>query len=294
MSEMFDRFTKTDVDVGPVRLRVRHGGSGSPVVLLHGHPRTHATWHRVAPLLAVEHHVVCPDLRGYGASSAPPDAPGHAQASKRAMAEDVCTLMSELGHERFAVVGHDRGAYVAFRCAMDHPDRVSALGVLDAVPIIEALERTDATFAAAWWHWWFLGQTRKPAEPLILADPDRWYQPPGSDRLGPTGHEELVSALRDPGVVHAMCEDYRAGLTTDRDHDAHDRATGRTLQCPALVLWATRDDQVALYGDPLEPWRAWAPDLTGGPIDSGHHIAEDAPETLADRLRAFLDRVASQ
>jgi haloacetate dehalogenase len=292
---VFEDFTISDVDIGDVRLRVRHGGSGSPVVLLHGHPRTHATWHRVAPLLAAAgHRVICPDLRGYGASTAPPDAPDHRQASKRAMALDVCELMSALGHERFAVVGHDRGAYVAFRCAMDHPDRVGALGILDAVPIIEALDRTDATFAAAWWHWWFLGQTDKPAEPLILVDPDRWYQPPGPEHLGSVGHRELIAALHDPDVVHAMCEDYRAGLTIDRDHDAYDRDLGRTLRCPTLVLWASDDDQEELYGDPLEPWCAWAPDLTGGAISSGHHIAEDAPEDLVARLNGFLAAAESR
>lgn len=286
---MFDQFVRADIEVGPVRLRVRHGGDGPPVVLLHGHPRTHATWHRVAPLLAADRFVACPDLRGYGASSAPADEPDHAQASKRAMGLDVCALMRSLGHERFALVGHDRGAYAAFRCAMDHPDRVTSLVALDAVPIIEALDRTDAAFAARWWHWWFLGQTEKPAEPLITADPERWYAMPGPDRLGEQGHRELLTALHDPAVVHAMCEDYRAGLTIDRDHDAQDRANGRTLRCPTLVLWATDDDQVDIYGDPLQPWRAWAPDLQGGPIHAGHHIAEDAPNALADRIATFLN-----
>ena len=163
-----------DVDEG-VRLRVRMGGHRPPVVLLHGHPRTHTTWHRVAPLLvAAGHTVVCPDLRGYGASSAPSPRPDHAQASKRVMAGDVLALMGQLGHERYAVVGHDRGSYVAFRLAMDQPQAVTHLAVLDSVPIGEALARADVRFATAWWHWFSFAQPEMP-ERVINADPDAWY-----------------------------------------------------------------------------------------------------------------------
>src|SRR3712207_2195090 len=159
---MFKGFALDRIDVGEAVLRVRYGGDGPPVLLLHGHPRTHATWHRVAPLLARDHTVVCPDLRGYGESSKPPTTPDHEPYSKRAMARDCLALMRALGHQRFAVVGHDRGCYVAQRTALDHPDAVTALGVLDGVPIGAALARCDATFAARWWHWFFLGQTNKP------------------------------------------------------------------------------------------------------------------------------------
>ena len=171
---MFEGFALETVDLPEASLRVRRGGSGPAVLLLHGHPRTHATWHRVAPLLAGSHAVVCPDLRGYGGSSKPPTTADHAPYSKRAMAGDCVALMRRLGHERFAVVGHDRGAYVAFRTAMDHPGAVGRLVVLDAVPIVEALERCDARFAASWWHWFFFAQPDKP-ERAILADPDAWY-----------------------------------------------------------------------------------------------------------------------
>lgn len=160
---MFDGFTLERFDVGEATLRVRHGGSGPPILLLHGHPRTHATWHQVAPLLARDFTVVCPDLRGYGESSKPPTTENHEPYSKRAMARDCVALMRMLGHERFAVVGHDRGAYVAFRLSLDHPDKVSQFGFLGGVPIGEVLRRSDATFAASWWHWFFLGQTAKPA-----------------------------------------------------------------------------------------------------------------------------------
>src|SRR5690242_19325470 len=175
---MFDGFQLDRVDVGEVTLRVRYGGEGEPVVLLHGHPRTHTTWHRVAPQLAGSFFVVCPDLRGYGQSTLPPDAPGHAQSSKRAMAGDVVALMRYLGHDRFSVVGHDRGALVAFRTAMDHPDDVEWLVVMDGLPVIEHLERLNEAFVRTWWHWWFLGQTDKPTEavhqrrsPPLIPDP---------------------------------------------------------------------------------------------------------------------------
>jgi haloacetate dehalogenase len=284
---MFDGFSLARVDVGEAELRVRHGGSGAPVLLLHGHPRTHTTWHRVAPLLAAEHTVVCPDLRGYGESSKPPTTPDHEPYSKRAMARDCVRLMRVLGHERFAVVGHDRGAYVALRTALDHADAVSALAVLDAVPIGEALARCDATFAGAWWHWFFLGQTDKPADRVISADPDAWYRP-DRELMGEENDADYRRAIHDPATVRAMCEDYRAGLGIDRAHDDADRRAGRRLECPALVLWASRDDMEDLYGDPLEIWRGWAGDLRGGRIDSGHHMAEEAPKALAAALREFL------
>lgn len=287
---MFDGFELDRIDVGDVVLRVRHGGSGSPVLLLHGHPRTHTTWHRVAPALAETHTVVCPDLRGYGESSKPATTADHEPYSKRAMARDCVALMRALGHDRFAVVGHDRGAYVAFRCALDHPDAVSALVVMDAVPIAEALARCDSTFAASWWHWFFFGQTEKPAERVISADPEAWYRP-NRELMGDENLADYLRAIHDPEVVHAMLEDYRAGLGIDRAHDEADRAAGRRVQSPVLVVWATEDDLEDLYGDPLEVWRGWADDLSGARIESGHHMAEEAPEALVAELAPFLDAV---
>lgn len=284
---MFEGFALDHVDVGDAVLRVRHGGEGPPVVLLHGHPRTHATWHRVAPQLAGEFTVVCPDLRGYGRSVGPPSTEDHSAHSKRAMAADVVALMRSLGHERFAVVGHDRGSYVAMRTALDHPDAVTALAVLDSVPIGEALARADARFAAAWWHWFFLGQTAKPAERVINADPDAWYRGDPAV-MGAEAYEDFRAAIHDPAVVHAMCEDYRAGLGPDRAADDADRAAGRRIACPTLVLWSRHDDMADLYGDVLGVWRPWADDLRGGEIDSGHHMAEEAPDQLAAALRDFL------
>ncbi len=287
-STVFGGFELERVDVGEAELRVRHGGSGPAVLLLHGHPRTHATWHRIAPLLAGRHVVVCPDLRGYGESSKPSTTADHAPYSKRAMARDCVALMQALGHERFAVVGHDRGAYVALRAALDHPAAVERLVVMDAVPIGEALARCDARFASSWWHWFFFGQTEKPAERVISVDPDAWY-PAGPDLMGEEAYADYRRAIHDPATVHAMMEDYRAGLGIDREHDEEDRRRGRKVACPALVLWASEDDMEELYGDPLAVWRAWADDLRGAPIPSGHHMAEEAPDETAAALLAFLD-----
>jgi haloacetate dehalogenase len=285
---MFDGFRLDHVELGEVTVRVRHAGQGTPVVLLHGHPRTHTTWHAVAPRLAERFFVVTPDLRGYGESTLPADAPGHAQSSKRAMAADVVRLMAHLGHERFAVVGHDRGALVAFRTAMDHPAAVSHLVVMDGLPVIEHLDRVDATFAQAWWHWWFLGQTDKPAERVISADPDSWYRTPGPEAMGAGNHADVWAAYRNPAVVHGMCEDYRAGLGIDRDHDAADRAAGRRVACPTLLLESKFDD-LDIQGDPAAIWAPWLElPLRHRVIESGHHQAEEAPVAVAEALLGFL------
>jgi haloacetate dehalogenase len=291
-TDFFEDFTLQRVELEQATLRVRHGGSGSPVLLLHGHPRTHTTWHRLAPLLAQQHTVVCPDLRGYGESSKPPSDDRHTPYSKRAMAGDCVELMHALGHERFAVVGHDRGALVAFRTAMDHPGSVSALAVLDGLPIVEHLDRCDATFAKAWWHWFFLGQSEKPAERVINADPDDWYKP-DREQMGERNYADYRRAIHDPATVHAMCEDYRAGLGIDYEHDDADRRAGRQVSCPTLVAWSIHDDMEDLYGEPLAIWRVWAPDVRAERIDSGHHIAEQAPERLASVLEAFLEEVTA-
>ena len=195
--------------------------------------------------------------------------------------------MRALGHERFAVVGHDRGSYVALRTTLDHPDAVRALAVLDSIPIVEHLERCDARFASAWWHWFFFGQTDKPAERVISADPDAWYQPDRAS-MGEENYADYHRAIHDPATVHAMVEDYRAGLGIDRAHEEDDRRAGRRVTCPTLMLWSARDDLEELHGDPLAIWQSWADDLRGGSIDCGHHMAEEAPDELAARLADFL------
>lgn len=284
---MFEGFRDERVDVGEVTLRVRFGGDGPPVLLIHGHPRTGSTWHRVAPrLVAAGYTVVCPDMRGYGQSTKAAIEGDHSQQSKRAVAGDMVRLMRALGFERFAVAGHDRGCYVALRLALDHPDVVRRLVVMDGVPISEALARCDTKFATAWYHWFYFAQPDKP-ERAINADPDAWYQ--GSpERMGAENHAEFRAATREPGTVRAMLEDYRAGLGVDHEHELHDRAQGRTVACPALFLWSTRDDMEDLYGDPLAIWREWAADVRGAPIESGHHMAEENPAAVARALIEFL------
>ncbi|MFI6787487.1 alpha/beta fold hydrolase [Nonomuraea sp. NPDC050383] len=285
---MIEGFRDDEVRLdGEVSVFFRHAGQGPPVVLLHGHPRTSATWHRVAPrLVGAGFTVVCPDLRGYGRSLGPAPTPGHAGHSKRAMAGDVAALMRHLGHERFAVAGHDRGGCVAFRLALDHPAAVTRVALLDCVPITEHLSRMTARFAALYWHWFFFAQPGIP-ERVINVDPDAWYDG-DPDAMGHANHAEFRRATRDPRVVRGMLEDYRAGLTVDRRHEEADRAAGARLRCPALVLWSVRDDLEDLYGDPLALWRGWAGDLRGHGVDSGHHMAEEAPAELAAALTAFL------
>ena len=284
---MFDGFADEQIDVGEARLRVRHAGRGWPVLLIHGHPRTGSTWHRVAPQLVQRGFaVVCPDMRGYGSSSKADVRPDHSQQSKRSVAQDFTRLMKALGHEQFAVAGHDRGSYVALRLALDHPEVVSHLAVLDGVPISEALARCDAGFAQAWYHWFFFAQPERP-ERAINADPDAWYQA-DPQSMGEQNHAEFRAAVHDPQTVRAMLEDYRAGLGVDREHEEADRRAGRTVACPTLVLWSSRDDMEELYGDPLTIWRSWAGDLRGRSIESGHHMAEENPDDLAQALAAFL------
>lgn len=285
---MFDGFHDERIDVGEVQLRVRYAGRGPAVLLIHGHPRTGSTWHRVAPRLVERGFaVVCPDMRGYGRSGKARIRPDHSQQSKRAVAGDLVLLMNVLGHPAFAVVGHDRGCYVALRMALDHPDAVGKLVVMDGVPISEALARCDARFARDWYHWFFFAQPDKP-ERAIMADPDAWYSAARPDTMGAENYRELREAIHDRATVRAMLEDYRAGLGVDRDHETADRRAGRTVRCPTLLLWSTRDDMEDLYGDPLAVWRPWATDLRGEPIESGHHVAEENPGALTAALHRFL------
>lgn len=196
------------------------------------------------------------------------------------------SLMRSLGHQRFCAAGHDRDTYVAHRLAMDHPGLVSRLCLMEGIPIGEALARRDAKFAASWYHWFFLGQTERPAERYINADPDAWYAAT-AEHMGQEAYEDYRCAIHDPDTVHAMVEDYRAGLGIDREHDDADRAAGRRITCPLLFLWAAKDDLEYLYGDPLAIWRDWADDVRGQSVDCGHHIAEEAPR----RTRCSPDRI---
>jgi len=285
--KVFEGFTTDQIHVGDASIYVRHGGAGPPVVLLHGHPRTSATWHRVAPQLVRRGFtVVCPDLRGYGRSRGPAPTSDHSAHCKRAVAGDVMSVMHALGHRQFALAGHDRGSYVALGLALDHPGAVSRLALLECIPISEHLSRITTEFATRWWHWFFFAQPETP-ERVINADPDRWYYG-DPEAMGQGNYDEWREATRDPDVVRAMLEDYRAGITIDRQHEEADRAAGQRLRSPLLVLWSERDDLEDLYGDPLVIWRNWADDVRGHSIDSGHHMAEEAPDALAGSLGDFF------
>jgi haloacetate dehalogenase len=244
-------------------------------------------WHLVAPRIAETHTVVCADLRGYGDSSKPPPDADHASYSKRAMAQDMVEVMRALAYERFAVVGHDRGGRVAYRTALDHPDRVTALSVLDILPTGEHFRRTDMQFALGYWHWFFLAQPHPLPERLIGAHPDAFYLRRGRDLFHPKALAEYRRCFSDPATIHAMCEDYRAGATIDFRLDEEDRLAGRRIRCPVQVLWGRKGIMEACY-DALAIWRDWADHVTGKALDCGHYLAEEAPDETTALLLAFL------
>jgi len=287
---MFEGFSSEVIDTGKARIFVRHcSGDGPPVMLLHGHPRTSATWHRVAPMLRDRgFSVICPDLRGYGGSVGPDPTDDHSAHSKRAVASDMLAVAHHLGHETFALAGHDRGSYVAFRLALEHPEVVRRLVLMDCLPISEHLRDITPEFATAWWHWFFFAQPDIP-ERVINADPAAWYGAKADPAtMGGENHAELMNAVNDPAVVRAMLEDYRAGLTIDRAHEEADLAAGRRLSMPTLILWSSQDDLEQLHGDPLVIWRRWTNALAGFSIDSRHHMAEEAPGPVAEALARFF------
>ena len=291
---MFDGFETRTLETarGPIHARV--GGSGPPLLLLHGYPETHLMWHRAAPLLAERFSVVATDLSGYGESFRPVTAADHAPHSKRALALDQVQAMRELGHDRFAVAGHDRGGRVAYRMALDHPGVVRALAVLDIVPTAEVWARADDRLAIAYWHWGFLAQPAPLPERLITGDREAFFEHHlRSIGLGAVPERyptAVIDAYRrqlgDASAVHAMCEDYRAGATIDRQLDEADR--GRRIDCPVLCLWGQRGALPLLYGDVLDVWRPWAEAITGRGIEASHFLVEDAPDEVAEELTGFF------
>jgi len=270
------------------------GGSGPPLLMLHGYPQTHAMWHRIAPALARRYTVVCADLRGYGDSSKPPSDASHAPYSKRAMAADMVAVMRALGHPRFRLVGHDRGGRVAHRLAVDHRDAVEKVAVLDIAPTLAMYEKTDRAFATAYYHWFFLIQPFDLPERMIGADPVAYLRTKiggwgsgGTAFFDPRALAEYERCFSDPATIHATCEDYRAAASIDLEHDAADRAAGRRVRCPLLALWGERGIVHRLF-DPLAEWRAVADDVRGRPLPCGHYLAEEAPDATLAELEAFL------
>lgn len=288
--DFFPGFASLDVEAGDVSFRGRIGGSGSPVLLLHGYPQTHVAWRLIAPTLARSHTVIVPDLPGYGDSRTRNDQP---RWTKRRVASVLVELMGRLGHERFAVVGHDRGARAGYRLALDHPQCVAAYASLTVIPTLDAFASIDKTFALNAWHWFFLAQPGDLPERMLAADPDAYLDTAlakmagGLERIDPLALDAYRTAFRSPHVRHAMCEDYRAAACEDLEHDASDAAAGRKLACPVLVLWS-ESEQKARSILPLDTWSRWAANVTGKGLPGGHLLPEDAPDEVLTSLQDFL------
>ncbi len=278
------------IDANGVRIRVCTAGAGPPLLLLHGHPQTHLTWHKVAPQLAQRFSVVATDLRGYGDSDKPAGGERHVNYSKRAMALDQVTVMRALGHERFIVIGHDRGARVAHRLALDHERCVEKLVLIDIAPTATMYARTDQRFATQYFWWFLLIQPFDLPERLISADPDYFLRRHIDGQIKIPGSvdarvlDEYLRCYRDPATRHAICEDYRAAATIDLEHDAADAAS--RVAAPLLALWGARGTVGALY-DVLATWRDKARDVRGRALDCGHSPQEEAPDQLLGEIEAF-------
>jgi haloacetate dehalogenase len=291
MPDLFPGFAVRDVETRGARIHARVGGSGPPVLLLHGYPQTHAIWHRVAPRLAERFTVVAADLRGYGDSAKPASAPDHAPYAKRAMAQDQVDVMEALGLGAFHLVGHDRGGRVAHRLALDHPARVRTLTVLDIAPTRHMYEQGGFAFALAYYHWYFLVQPEPLPERLIGSDPEFFLREKlarGRAGLAPFAPEalaEYVRCFRDPAAVHASCEDYRAAAGIDLEHDAADESA--RIAAPLLALWGAHGVVHRCF-DVLAAWRERASTVTGRPLACGHYIAEEAPGELLAELAPHL------
>ncbi len=286
---MFEGFERIRIPTRGAEIETWVGGAGPAVVLLHGYPQTHVMWHAVVPRLSERFTVVCPDLRGYGASSKPPGGSDHRAYSKRAMAADVVEVMAHLGFGRFAVVGHDRGARVAHRLTLDHPAEVERLAVLDIIPTFDVFDGVDQAVATGTYHWFFLIQPSPYPETLIGHDPSyflRWHLRSWSagrdDFFHPDALAAYEKAFADPATIHATCEDYRAGASIDLVHDGADRHV--KIACPVLVLWGEKgkpQDLIAI-------WHGRASDVRGVPLPCGHFLAEELPDETAAALLSFL------
>lgn len=290
----FEGFTLETRQIGGMAVRFRRGGAGPPLLLLHGNPQTHAMWHKLAPLLARTHTVVCADIRGYGQSAKPPASPGSAAYAKREMAKDPHGLMLALGFDRYQVVAHDRGARVAHRLALEYPGAVERLCVMDIVPTLHHFEHVDMDFALGYYHWFSLAQPHPKPETLIERDVELWFdvhtsrEPKDKSFFHPEARADYLEALRTPGTVTAICEDYRAATAIDLEHDRASRAAGQRIACPLLVLWGAKG-KIGQWYRPLEVWRRYADaPLAGGAVNSGHYLAEETPEECHQWLRDFL------
>ncbi|MEO1090029.1 MAG: alpha/beta hydrolase [Pseudomonadota bacterium] len=286
-------FVRQTVGVGDGTIQALVAGNGPPVLMLHGDPQTHLCWHRVAPALTASHTVVLADLRGRGESHKPEPSADHRAYSKREMAAEQVAVMGRLGFSRFAVVGHDRGARVARRMALDHPDTITELAVMDIVPALDFYERADAAIAQDYYYFFFLTQPAPIPEELIGGNPRRFMRQiltalPGSDaHYDEQALEHYLTVSAMPDSIAALCECFRAGRTLDVEHDKADRAAGRVITCPTLVSWGTRG-VVGQRFDVRSIWQRWAPDAAFVPLDCGHFIPEEAPDGAIEALRRLL------
>jgi haloacetate dehalogenase len=286
---VFEGFSQERIVTSGAEINLRIGGKGPPLLLLHGYPQSHVLWHRIAPALAERFTVVCSDLRGYGDSSKPPGGGDHATYSKRAMAEDQARVMEELGYRRFGVAGHDRGGRVGHRMALDFPESVQRLAVLDIAPTLTMFRRADMDFGMTYYHWFFLAQPYDLPERLIGADPvfflewklGAWGS--GIEVFDPEALAEYKRCFADPATIHASCEDYRAAASIDLMHDEEDLE--RRIDCPLLVLWGDKGFVGRTY-DVLAVWREKAERVEGRAVPSGHFVPEEAPD---ETLQSFLD-----
>ena len=286
---MFEGFETADVETSGARIHLVHGGEGPPLLLLHGYPQTHVIWHKIAAQLAERFTVVACDLRGYGDSAKPPGGDNHEAYSKHAMALDQVEVMAHLGFDRFAVAGHDRGARVAHRLALDHPERVSRLAVLDIAPTRKMFAETNQSFATDYYHWFFLIQPADFPETLIGANPEVYLRQKmgkfvGDGAFTAAAWAEYVRCFT-PDAIHASCEDYRAAASIDLEHDEADLDS--MIACPVLALWGAKG-AIEKHYDALAAWRERATDVQGQALPCGHYLAEEAPEETLAALIPFL------
>jgi haloacetate dehalogenase len=294
MNPLFPGFKSELIEVNGVKIMARKGGSGQPLLLLHGHPQTHAIWHRVAQQLAESHTVVMTDLRGYGDSSKPQGSHDHLNYSKRVMALDQIEVMRHFGFAQFDVLAHDRGARVAHRLALDHPKAVKRLVLLDIAPTLAMYEKTSNQFARSYWHWFFLIQPAPLPERLIEADPAAYVRDvlgrrsAGLAPFDPRALAEYVRCLELPGTAHGLCEDYRASATIDLVHDQLDIDKKNFVQQALLVLWGEHGVVNQCF-EPLKEWSKLAVNVKGHALPCGHYIPEEAPELLLNQVQSFLE-----
>ncbi len=286
-----DNFNNIQIKTGGAEINLVHGGSGNPLLLLHGYPQTHVIWHQIAPRLADSFHVICPDLRGYGDSSKPPSTPNHYPYSKRAMAQDMVEVMASLGYSEFLVAGHDRGARVTHRMALDYPERIKKACVMDIAPTHHMFKTTDQHFATGYYHWFFLIQPDGLPEHMINADPayylteklKRWSAPGAV--FADEAVAEYVRCFSRPESIHASCEDYRAAASIDLVHDEEDM--DKKVECPLLVLWSAKGFLNRTY-DVLRVWHERAEQVEGRTLDCGRFLPEEAPAAICDELLRFF------